>query len=791
MKRPFICLSVALLGGILWGLPEVASVYKLVSLLLALYWHIRSFFSRGGKTAPLLFLFILSFILFFTGFLRARHISLEFSERSSFFRGYEATNPGEFDYALYLKGEGISSEQELEEYYNGYSGSDPIRSGISSLKSRLEACIDRYMTPKDAGIYKAILLGDKADMDEGIKELYQASGISHIIAVSGLHISLVGMSVFKLFKALGARTDISALSASISALLYVSLTGSSGSALRAFIMLICRFAAMLRKRSYDMATAIAAAMMLLVLDRPYIVLQSGFQLSFLAVLGIALIGGELRLFLERVRKRGLPSMAGTVISNLSVQLATLPAIAFHFFVFPVYGIGLNFAVIPLMTFVMYSGIGVVFLGMLSELIPVLEPFAVAVGGAGHYILELYELLCSLSTALPYGRIIFGRPGHMHIVIYYAALLMIVYSGRAMVTPGLIKDSLLKWIRRSHITVGKDTGDTGSDDSLASKGPGSRRYIRIAAGMMLSALLMLPCLLYRLPEAKRGLDITALDVGQGDCFIVRYMDRTYMFDGGSAYADSIGEDVIEAYLMSKGIRSIDKIFVSHGDEDHISGIRYLMSEESLISIKELVLPGAAAVQEGYEELKAIACSMEGVALDYSTEGSAGYLDADIRNDIGNKYSGYKPGGSMEEKAPVLYCLYGGRTDSDEINRHSPVYLLCYGEFSMLFTGDMTEDEEKELYKKMEGLGDILLPYGLTVLKVPHHGSKTSSSDMLLKAIRPSIALISYGRDNPFGHPHSLVTDRLERYGARILGTGDHGAISLWTDGEELVLSSFFL
>ncbi len=786
----------AALAGVLWGLPESELPYRLMSLALAASWHIKAFFSRGERRHPLLFLFMAAAILFFAGAVRARIESRRLSEQEAFYKSYEATNPGQFDYALYLKGEGISSEEELNEKYNGYSGDDPLKRGISDLKKGLASIIERYMSPEDAGIYKAVLLGDKTDMDDGIKELYQASGISHIIAVSGLHISLIGMSLFKLMRAIHVPLKGSAFVSGLFSMLYVSLTGSSGSAMRALIMLICRFAALSRSRSYDMVTAIALALLLLIFQRPYIVLQSGFQLSFLAVFGISFFGGELAASLERLRKRKLPAVMGTVFSNLSVQLMTLPAIAFHFFVFPIYGIFLNFIVIPLMNFVMYSGIAVLMLGALSDCLgaskymnmaaALAEQAAVAAGGLGHYILKLYELLCSLISSLPGNRIILGRPKHISILLYYGLILAALY--------------MLGLCSKQGFCIGKC--------QLL-----DRLNIKRTASALLMALSIIfcPLLLYRRPVSEKGLSLIALDVEQGDCFIVRTGDSLYMFDGGSASNESIGEDVLEAYLMNEGIRYIDKIFVSHGDDDHVNGIKYLLSEESLVEVGELILPKAAKEGEDYEELKELFEARGEGQIGYSErymllgldiddkkeplkgdEDRAG-IDADIGTDSGTYIDALKgrldkANGNIIDDSYIL-CLYEGNTAEPEMNRHSPVYLLRYGDFSAVFTGDMTEDEEKEFYLETEGLREELLPYGATVVKAAHHGSKTSNSDILIKAVRPAFALISYGRDNSFGHPHSVVLERFERYGIETLGTGELGAIRLRTDGEKLSIDTY--
>ena len=336
MKRPLVLFSFAALSGVLFGLPESGALYRAVSIILAFAFYIGRYIrmhSRGERSSPLFFLFLITVLIFFSAYFRASFVRSQFDKKTDFFRDYEATNPGQFDYALYLKGEGIDSAEKLDEKYNGYRGEAPFKRFMGSIRDGLSSMIDRYMVKEDAGIYKALLLGDKKDMDDQIKDLYQASGISHIIAVSGMHISLMGMSVFKLLSALKARRGPALIASSAAALFYAVLTGASGSAMRAVIMLFCRFLAMARSRSYDMVSSIALALLILVFERPYIVFQSGFQLSFLAVAGISVVGNELTAAIESFRvnlgrpgdvmmrkytdrESRLSSLWRTVISNL-------------------------------------------------------------------------------------------------------------------------------------------------------------------------------------------------------------------------------------------------------------------------------------------------------------------------------------------------------------------------------------------------------------------------------------------------------------------------------------------
>lgn len=769
MRRPLVFLSLAALSGVLWGIGEADRLFCLSLSAFILLIVKRS--SKGrGRRLPLLFLYLCAALISVMGFIRASLVSRSFEGNADFFEAHGATNPGQFDYGLYLKGEGISSEEELQERYDGYQGDDPLKCGLRDTRAYLGSVIDRYMTAEDAGIYKAMLLGDKSDMGNDIKALYQASGISHIIAVSGLHISLVGMSCLKLMERIRLKKGASLFISSIASALYVLLTGASGSALRALIMLICRFWAMYRSKSYDMISAIALAMLLLIFAKPYMALQSGFQLSFLAVFGIAFLGDTITRSLEilfqnrsinHIRKyvdkrNRLSGAARTVISNLSVQLMTLPALAFHFFTFPIYGIVLNFAVIPLTGLVMYSGLAVLLAGSLADRALLPEAVAVGLGALGHYILELYEWLCRLSIGLPFNEFLLGRPDMINIIGYYMAICgAAVFWRRAALggAPSGVKGRCLKFQRHRKL-----------------------RRSPVAPLLMMITFLLPTMLLIKLPERIDGFKVTALDVGQGDCFILRKGDEVYMVDGGSDSDSDVYGNVIKPYLMHEGIRHINGIYVSHSDADHTNGILALIAEGS-IGTDSLILPRAAEESESYEELKTA----------WMTLHAAGSDDFDMKGSDMKGAISYaeltKPG-----EDAFLMCMHEG-SRGEEANDHSPVLLLRYGAFSMLFTGDMTKEQEERFYVEGSRLREQLMPFGVTVLKVGHHGSRTSSSDQILKAAKPAYALISCGRDNRFGHPHEDVVERISRYADGLLRTDVSGAISIYTDGSSMRISSF--
>lgn len=257
-------------------------------------------------------------------------------------------------------------------------------------------------------------------------------------------------------------------------------------------------------------------------------------------------------------------------------------------------------------------------------------------------------------------------------------------------------------------------------------------------------------------------VAAIDVGQGDGFVIKAYDRYLTVDMGSSSNRSLGDRVIEPYLLSKRITDIDLAVVSHADQDHISGISYILNESGYIDVGMLILPGAAIDNERYDGLKR---SMEKV------EGGIWYL-TDLER-------------IFEYRDVKLTCIYGGSADANDANRHSSILLLEKGDgFSMLFTGDAgVEDEARiaRLYEEYEEISGNEKETGITVLKAGHHGSATSTSELLLDTVSPAVVLLSYGENNRYGHPAAETLSRIEKRGIPAISTCKNGTLIITEEG----------
>ncbi len=682
------------------------------------------------------------------------------SGKVSLFR--EATNPGEFNLRDYYQILNISYKVNQAEILARSGSGSLFKERLFQLKCRCADALDEIYPAKEASILKAMLLGEKSSLDEEMKELYQLNGLIHILSISGLHISLLGMALYglmkKCFVPLGVRVPVT-----VAAMwCYGTMTGMGVSTWRAVFMFALHLAAELFGRTYDMLTALALAAVLMLMERPLLVCHSGFLLSFGAVLGIVVLlpwWKEIteRLFIGKALQGKPPdgkNVKGLLYKtweamNLSMAIAitTLPILLYFYFTYPIYSLILNLFVLPLMGFVLADGILSMGIGLF------LPGIAVYLGIPDRLVLWFYETLCEGVLKLPGSILIGGRPAGWQIVIYYGVLALLV-TGRNLAEEGV---GMIPAKRRRYGQASKQAGRETGGGFLP---PLCQWFLMLG---MVWLLLLRPV---------RGVTAYFLDVGQGDCIVmVNENGSCYMVDGGSTDKSRVGKYQMLPFLESKGIGELEAVFLTHPDEDHISGVLELMEQSGYgIRIKMLVLPDVAEEMKREQLLEVRqAAASSSIPVYYISSGDV-----------------------LQDKNLLFYCLgpqEGFKTD--EVNEISTVLSVSYGDFSMLLTGDVTGEPEKETLTEWENMspasGTALKK--LTVLKVAHHGSRFSTPEDLLEVTDPVYAVISAGRDNRYGHPHEELMERLQKAGCRIYTTQESGAIWFWTDGKRVKAGEF--
>lgn len=608
-----------------------------------------------------------------------------------------ARNPGNFDQALFYARQNIYGVVWCKELMEITGATNKLMDGLHQLKMRWKEKLLECIGEKNGGILSAMLLGEKAQMDESIKELYQNTGISHILAISGLHISFIGLGVYRGIRKTGLGFLASGIVAVGILTLYVFMIGFSVSAFRAYFMLLMRIGADITGRVYDLITATMLGAAITVAFQPLYLTDAGFYMSYGAILGIALILPCLESCFLCKRK-----IFSSLYTSIAIQLMLFPLTLWFYFVFPTYSCLTNLLVIPLTGTVL--GVGI--LGsVMFVLIPKVGTWCIYFCGL---ILTYYEKVCMVFSKLPWARLVIGKPDIWQIVLYYFVLLFLVMF--------VCKTKKIRY-------------------------------------SWLGLLIVVVLISY---SPKGTLDITMLDVGQGEgIYLSGPNGVNYFIDGGSSDVNQVGKYRIEPFLESQGVGILDYVFITHGDRDHYSGIEEMIGRQDVgVRVKNLVLP---ANYNRDDELMKLAHKAQ---------------KADIRVLV------IQGGQSLEEGELQITCL-GPAAEDDELegNAGSMVLEVTYDAFSMLLTGDVEGEGEERLLDRVKGKD-------YDVLKVAHHGSKYSTSEIFLDEISPKIALISAGKKNGYGHPHEELLERLYKAGCHIITTIENGAIMLQTDGISL-------
>lgn len=682
-----------------------------------------------------------------------------------------ATNPGTFDQYIYLRNKGyylcISNGTIESGNHRPYS----IEGFLYGIKNRCTKIIDNSFDSESAGIVKAMLVADKSTLDKNIKKLYSENGIAHIMAISGVHVAIIGMTLYGFLRKLRIGRLISGTFSIAIIILYGIMTGMSSSTERAVIMLILSIAAEYFGRKTDAPTSMGFAMIIMVLGNPYVILDAGFQLSFAAITGVTVVAPQLRKLLrmfkcfikeadEKKKQKhkkimSLRKMIIKLIDALVVGIAsfitTTPVIIYYYYQFPPYSILINLIVIPLVSLIVGGSILVVLTGLFFTGAAVVMTYPVRL------ILFGYKYLCIFASGLPGASVLVGHISIGMVFVYYLSVVLIF--------------AILRMIR-----IGK------------TERGGPILYLMLATVLFLTVV-------YEVYSYDKSLKIVYMDVGQGDGVLLRTSGHGgILIDGGSSSNKRVGEYVMVPVLKYYGVSEVEYAFVSHGDVDHVSGLEYLLNEEqSGVHVVNLVLPEYGE-QDALQELKSEATA-NNVNIIYMKPGdniTYNHQHAETIN-IECLYPDEEAGQGVLDTNNLSMILKTTITwdvreaDIENLNKSSD----SDASLSLLFVGDAgiaAEQRLIELYEK-NSLGEISDSIACDILKVGHHGSRNSSGSDFLKRVSAMYGIISCGNDNRYGHPHAETLERLKMADTKYMTTKEHGAIILSIERGDWSLSGY--
>ena len=689
-----------------------------------------------------------------------------------------ATNEGEFSLSSYYKGEGISGVFQAKTIELVRGESSPFAKELFTLKQSLGNRIDALFPEETAGFLKSLFLGERSGITLSEKSLYQSAGISHILAISGLHLSLLGGFFYRLLRKTKLSSLLSSLITSFFLFSYFLFTGSSHSAFRALFMLFLRFVAIQLGKGKDLLSQLSFALLFLLWLNPLSLYSIGMQCSFFTLFVFFLLeerpGKAVRKKKEKAlskicKKHALgfskhpslllkfpaylskliPCLLSTLPHRLQgsflFYLALLPLFSLTQFSFPLYAPLLNLLLLPLLPFFFLLGAVSIFLSYLPEQdFLLLRLFSFSSRFLLNLLFQIFHLFMEKSLALPFSQILLGKMQALSVMFYFLFLYLLFFFPKAK--------------------------------SLS---------LLLSLGFLLSLPLYLP-------KPPKELEITALDVGQGDGFVLRKGALVFTIDNGSTSKNLFPEQIFFPYCKAKRIQHIDYALLTHCDRDHISGIQALLEKNPSISLSHLILPASALQDHRYDLLKRLAYNhgadvsywQKGDELVFSEQGIC--LSAKKTAWAENPSTNKKRGPDTTGHQLHIRCFYPNDSSHiEEANAHSIGCLLTYGHFRMLFTGDMPKEAEEAL---LENCREAEVSPVVDVLKLAHHGSKTSSCPSFLSETQAKFALFSYGKKNRYGHPHKNTVENCQKYRLFPLETAKLGEILIKTNGEQFEITA---
>lgn len=667
-------------------------------------------------------------------------------------------------------------------YINGYDGclkkshiiaiSDDyeiIKNELFVIREKSERIIDKLCEDEEKrGVIKALLLGDKTELESDVKELYQGAGISHILSLSGLHIATLGMMIYSVLAKLGIAIFPASAISSLMIIMYGVMTGMNISTVRALIMFLMGIVAKNIGRTYDLLSAAAFSAILIIVSDPIKIYDTAFLLSFGAIAGMGLIYPMLNDGVEYIVDKFTPyrmvagsrqqeqrkenslsiniyehllSLIEKVLKSLcvsiSIQITTLPIVAYNYYCVPLYGIFLNLIIVPFMTILLLLCIMLLFIGyagVINGIVSIITKIVIA-------ILNMYEYLAEMFSGMKGNMWIIGKPELINCYAYYCVIAVILIINNR----GYEIDETYK-------------NDKYNNADYAKKVLNKRKNVKEIKKISLIAALVFINVVALGYKPKSQVEIKALCVGQGDSTLIYGKDSpTMLVDGGSTDIKEVGKYRIIPCLKANGVGRLDYVFISHLDTDHVNGVIELLEDKyNQIDIGKLVIPFSAEQQNG---------------------GDGNYISVtQLAKKKGIPVVYMRAGDEIRYKNMRITCLSPDDKNSEymirDTNDNSLVLSLEYENgFRAYFMGDVSSAMEPILVDKLKKAD---------FLKVAHHGSKYSSSMILLDAARPEIATISVGKHSQYGHPHKETLERLANIGAKVFRTDECGQVTVKVD-----------
>jgi len=645
-------------------------------------------------------------------------------------------SPGSFDYSQYLARKNIwitgfiRTPLYIRKLTENSSFFHTLRFYPEKTRDAIGKRIDAGISPKLSSLYRAILLGDRSRITETVLEQFKKSGVMHILAISGIHMSVISILLFGLFYRILSLSQTLLLKLNIKKaaalfclpmlILFSMIAGFNPPVVRSVIMSTVVIAGICIDRKKSASELLLFAAFLMLTFSPLQLFTASFQLSFTAVAAILFILPTIKELLTNtpgntskqtiIRKSANWLLAGLLVSVVTT-LATAPLSLYYFNRFSLIGPFANLLLEPLICFWSLSA-GIIAIPFLSFL-PTIGEFFLNIGGYG---LALALQSVSFFSSLPGSDLRLPTPSPWLIFFYYLSFMLLTIYGKQR-----------KW----------------------------RSFGGITLIFSIISISMYNPEVFNITRSNRPFTLSFLDVGQGSSTFIEYPSgyRILIDGGGSSYLQktTIGERVIAPYLWKKGISHIDEIIITHPDADHYNGLPFIANHFSPSNAWLNTLTS----QDPFFKQFLGQLTVRGITSHLATDGM-----------------------KLREYPETLQCIANssrwresGFTQGDRNGRNNGLIIqACANKLCLLLPGDIRKQIEQILVERKFSLSS-------NFLLSPHHGSATSNSEQFLQAVQPEYMIISAGKNKPATFPYPGLSHLCELNNIKILKTAQHGTIEI--------------
>ena len=543
-----------------------------------------------------------------------------------------------------------------------------------------------------------------------------------MLAVSGSHITYIISAFSILMEKKNKR--ITKILTIIFLIFFMALTGFTASVVRASIMGILILTSGLVHRKSDTINNLGISSLIILICNPYTIIDAGFWLSFAGTMGIILLEEPINSYFQKFKICKIKSISWIINSftiTFAANIIIIPIMAYMFSTFSMTFWISNILAAPVMEFVTIYGFLIYFISIF------LLPLAKFLGIILNFSLNSLIKIAEITSLIPGSSIYIKTPYLLECIIYYLILFLIFNWKR--IKEKLENNKILEKIKKN-----------------------SYKYISI----ILIFIILTNTISNKIFQEIK---IYFVDVGQGDSTLIQTIEgKNILIDGGGSEFGSfdVGESILLPYLLDRRITTIDYLMISHFDSDHIGGVFAILEN---LEVKNIIISKQGETSENLKKFYEIT-NNKGIRTIIVKKGDIVEID---------KYSHFE----------ILFPE-DNLIEDNILNNNSIVARFNSLNFSILFTGDIEEIAEKRLCELYSGT-DKLEAF---VLKVAHHGSKTSSTEEFLELVKPKIALIGVGKNNNFGHPNIDVIERLENMGSKIYRTDNCGEIIIRINRKKL-------